>query len=678
MKKALTIFFAAALSLMVSACVEDIQKENGAEEGALITETVTASVSEGGTKATISNAASDNFNWTVSTDKIAVHTTGSGYVTSTGASATAATASFTVTYSGERDAFAIYPSSIVASDAANYGQSGVSLDVTLPSEYTLEQVSGIMTPCPLIATNTPGSGWTFKQLCGLLRLTINNIPTGTSYLKVDFNGRKVSGTFSIAAGVTPGTSTIASIAGTKGTDDFIKITGISSETSVVVNIPLPTGAAYSDIVVSARNGSDAPLSVQLASLNYTAARARGKKLTAELSENISFVDANVKTICVASTTGWDTSGDGELSYTEAAAVTAIPCSVFGGNTTITSFDEFQYFINVTSIEASAFEGCSSLTSIEIPKNVTTISSYAFYQSALTSIFIPANVTNIVAWAFSGCSALIDISVSEDNPRYESRGGCNAIIDKIYNQLDVGCRTTIIPNDVELIRTAAFYECLGLTSITIPASIKWIGTGAFEGCSNLESIIMHPTTPPSQDYSFEGSTCPIYVSQECYEEYKTNWSTYQTRIQAVPVEAVDLGLSVKWGNRNQYAVNPSAFGRYFTFAEAISAYGSGEWRLPTKAEIQELLDNCTMTRETDGFRFTATNGNSIFMPTAGCYLSDTYYPPLPYGGASYWTSYQAGNQKSRLKWWDETHPEAGPMLEDGEFQNYKFSVRLVKP
>ena len=28
--------------------------------------------------------------------------------------------------------------------------------------------------------------------------------------------------------------------------------------------------------------------------------------------NISFADANVKAICVRSTTGWDTNGDGEL------------------------------------------------------------------------------------------------------------------------------------------------------------------------------------------------------------------------------------------------------------------------------------------------------------------------------------------------------------------------------
>lgn len=286
MKKALTIIFAAALSLMVSACVEDIQKENGAEEGALITETVTASVSEGGTKATISNAASDNFSWTITTDKIAVHTTGSGYVTSTGASATAATASFTVTYSGERDAFAIYPSTIVAAAATNYGQSGASLDVTLPSEYTLASVSGTTTPCPMIATNVPGSGWTFKHLCGLVRLTINNIPTGTSYLKVDFNGRKVSGTFSIAAGVTPGTSTIASIAGMKGTDDFIKITGISSETSVVVNIPLPTGEPYSDVIVSAWNSSDVALKGQVTPFSASASRARGKKLTSSLDKGV--------------------------------------------------------------------------------------------------------------------------------------------------------------------------------------------------------------------------------------------------------------------------------------------------------------------------------------------------------------------------------------------------------
>ena len=44
------------------------------------------------------------------------------------------------------------------------------------------------------------------------------------------------------------------------------------------------------------------------------------------------------------------------------------------------------------------------------------------------------------------------------------------------------------------------------------------------------------------------------------------------------------------------------------------------RMPTKTELQELIDNTTSTWETlngvNGRRFTSTNGNSIFVPAAG--------------------------------------------------------------
>ena len=65
---------------------------------------------------------------------------------------------------------------------------------------------------------------------------------------------------------------------------------------------------------------------------------------------IQFADAEVKRICVEN---WDTNGDGELSKDEAKAVTSLmdgEQSVFYGNNTITSFDEFQYFTGLTSIE----------------------------------------------------------------------------------------------------------------------------------------------------------------------------------------------------------------------------------------------------------------------------------------------------------------------------------------
>ena len=53
---------------------------------------------------------------------------------------------------------------------------------------------------------------------------------------------------------------------------------------------------------------------------------------------------------------------------------------------------------------------------------------------------------------------------------------------------------------------------------------------------------------------------------------------------------------------------------------------GKWRMPTKAEFEELGENCTREWSTekgvDGYRFTSNKtGNSIFLPAAGAYYFD---------------------------------------------------------
>ena len=70
--------------------------------------------------------------------------------------------------------------------------------------------------------------------------------------------------------------------------------------------------------------------------------------------------------------------------------------------------------------------------------------------------------------FFGCLALKSIVVSEDNGQYDSRGGCNAIIETETNELIAGCDYTVIPDDVTRIGSRALSGCQGLTSITIPA------------------------------------------------------------------------------------------------------------------------------------------------------------------------------------------------------------------
>ena len=150
------------------------------------------------------------------------------------------------------------------------------------------------------------------------------------------------------------------------------------------------------------------------------------------------------------------------------------------------------------------------------------------------------------------------------------------------------------------------------------------------------------------------------------------------------EYVDLGLSVKWATCNVGANKPEEYGDYFAWGETEpkstyswstykwcngsydtqtkyctnSSYGTvdnrtvldkeddaasvnwgGSWRMPTKAEQDELRQQCTWTWTTqngvNGYKVTSkSNGNSIFLPAAG-YRDDS---SLNYAGSGgyYWS------------------------------------------
>jgi hypothetical protein len=80
------------------------------------------------------------------------------------------------------------------------------------------------------------------------------------------------------------------------------------------------------------------------------------------------------------------------------------------------------------------------------------------------------------------------------------------------------------------------------------------------------------------------------------------------------------------------------------------WGNG-WRMPTKEEFQELLDNTTVTwtqqNGVNGRLFTASNGSSLFLPAAGGRYNSDLHDADSYG--NYWSSslstevsYQAGH------------------------------------
>ena len=304
----------------------------------------------------------------------------------------------------------------------------------------------------------------------------------------------------------------------------------------------------------------------------------------DVENYIEFADANVKAICVAN---WDTDGDGELSYDEAAAVTDLG-EVFKNKTNITSFDELQYFTglntigdfafqrclgltsivipnSVTSIGNSAFSDCTNLTliiipdsvtsigicaflscyvlnTIEIPHSVTSIGSGAFGEcEALTSIEIPNTVTSIGSEVVAGCGNLTQIVVEEGNTVYDSRDYCNAIIETATNSLIAGCQSTIIPNSVISIGEYAFRYCYGLISIEIPNSVISIGEQAFAYCPDLTTVLIGDSVSTIMWGAF--LNCDALTSIEIPNSVTSIWSSVFWNCDALSQIIVNEGNTV---------------------------------------------------------------------------------------------------------------------------------------
>lgn len=99
------------------------------------------------------------------------------------------------------------------------------------------------------------------------------------------------------------------------------------------------------------------------------------------------------------------------------------------------------------------------------------------------------------------------------------------------------KTVEITEGITEIVELAFSGCKNLTTVTIPSTVTSIGYGAFEYCAKLTKLTIKATNPPTSegDMLDNSNNCIIYVPSGSVDAYKaaTNWSTYASRIQAIP-------------------------------------------------------------------------------------------------------------------------------------------------
>lgn len=133
---------------------------------------------------------------------------------------------------------------------------------------------------------------------------------------------------------------------------------------------------------------------------------------------------------------------------------------------------------VTKFASMAFAN-PYISKVTIPDGIEVIADSAFTYCNLHGVItIPVSVKKIGVAAFFPMLYIDSIVVDARNSYYDSREGCNAIIETATNTLIAGCINTRIPEGVVNIAQAAFVGAEKLTDITLPASVRTIGEAAF--------------------------------------------------------------------------------------------------------------------------------------------------------------------------------------------------------
>lgn len=251
---------------------------------------------------------------------------------------------------------------------------------------------------------------------------------------------------------------------------------------------------------------------------------------------IDFADSRVKTDCVAA---FDSNGDGELSYIEAAAVTSLAGALT--SKLYTSFDELRFFTSVTEIPDAWFKNRVRLRSIRFPEGLETIGTEAFSGcTALTTLALPPAIELIGASTFAGCTALsaLELPVSLKQIGTSAFADCTALKDVNVDSFNAwiaidfanaaavpfGAATSgghLYADGAEItavtVQTAdqliCFYNWAGLKEIIIPAGITSFSEDAFKGCTGLRKVVLPSTAQWLEMRYANAAAAPFNASGE---------------------------------------------------------------------------------------------------------------------------------------------------------------------
>lgn len=179
-------------------------------------------------------------------------------------------------------------------------------------------------------------------------------------------------------------------------------------------------------------------------------------------------------------------------------------------------------------------GDFKLKKLTIPPTVTKIGTYVFAAGIDNYPVNEVYISDLSAWCgiSFGSNPIVHYNPGrpvEGNEKHLYLNG-KEIVD------------LVIPEDVTNIKGNVFTYFNQIRTVDIHENVTVIGDNAFSTNPSLTSVTVRSTTPPTLGYGvFNQSTgvpaagLTIYVPAESVEAYKAaaNWSTYASRIQAIP-------------------------------------------------------------------------------------------------------------------------------------------------
>ena len=303
--------------------------------------------------------------------------------------------------------------------------------------------------------------------------------------------------------------------------------------------------------------------------------------------------------------------------------------------------------------------CTQLTEATLPEEISTIGCYAFYNTGITSVEIPATVTSLGDYAFAACMLLDNVTIPANVNTFGDF--CFAYCASLSNFAFASSNTVktmgthffyycpnitqvILPNQFKITQEEAIacgqngynlqgvipsytFAGTGIVVAKIPATVTYYYTfGVLENCKSLEQIVLMGSPAQSSTMyqmgadwisgcdKFEMLYLSVLNNQFVYPpEWAENSGMTEIHIGAIDVEAVPT-----FHQSSRFSYISEGFSLYFdehSYEELIKFFSgvSNSWKL----KVFDKDGNQLICSEKNGTvaRVLDADGNVIWEATA---------------------------------------------------------------